>query len=95
MSAIGDRNLDKKRKGRRYQEQQSFNADWASVEADVIRNAIEQVGRTGCAIRFGYSRDGGAYAVGIVGDGDPYTVWGASSEEITEKLLKLTDSFAS
>lgn len=94
MSLNGDRNLNKSKPKRRYQERSSATADWGSISADVIKTAVVEVSRTGCAIRFGYSRDLGAYAVGVVGDGDPYTIWGASEDEIVEKLTNLAESFA-
>lgn len=48
-------------------------ADWSSVDAGLLRRVIDAVAQTGGAARFGYSRDGGAYAVGIYGDGKPFT----------------------
>ncbi len=56
-------------------------ADWGAVDADVIRRAISAASFVGGALRFGYSRDGGAYAVGIYGDGEPYTEFIKPSEE--------------
>lgn len=49
-------------------------ADWATVTPALLVAAIEKAADTGGALRFGYSRDGGAYAIGIYGDGPvPYT----------------------
>lgn len=63
-------------------------ADFATVDAETIRSAIEAAAVVGGALRFGYSRDGGAYAIGIYGDGDvPYTEWVRPSEDI-EGFLK-------
>lgn len=64
-------------------------ADWANAAADNLRSAVVAVTRAGCAIRFGYSRDGSAYAVGILGDGDPYTEWVRPGEDINEWLTEL------
>lgn len=94
MSAFGDRNIDKKSKKRRYQQSSVGNADWARVQANALIRCVESVTRTGCAIRLGYSRDGGAYAIGIIGDGDPYTVWAANDEELDIRLGELTQAFA-
>lgn len=93
MSGLGDRKLNAGGKKRRYQEASTNVADWGSVNEVALRDTIEAVTRTGCAIRFGYSRDGGAYAVGVVGDGDPYTVWAGSAEEVDIKLAALAESF--
>lgn len=48
-------------------------ADWGSADIGKLSRAICAASITGGALRFGYSRDGGAYAVGIYGDGPPYT----------------------
>jgi hypothetical protein len=93
MSAVGDQKLNKARKQRRYTQEASYDADWASIDPELLRSTIAAVARSGCAIRFGYSRDGGAFAIGIVGDGDPYTVWGSNAEATEEKLADLRKAF--
>ena len=63
-------------------------ADYGEVDAETIRSSIEAAAVVGGALRFGYSRDGGAYAIGIYGDGDtPYTEWVRPSENV-EGFLK-------
>lgn len=94
MSAIGDRNLDKGKKARRYNESPGPTANWERADAEQLRATISAVTGTGCAIRLGYSRDGGAYCVGIIGDGDPYTIWAGNSEELDVKLRTLESSFS-
>lgn len=70
----------------------SGQADWSSANAGLIARAIAQVGKCGGALRFGYTSDGGAYAVGIYGDGDkPYTDYVRPDENIDEYLLALID----
>lgn len=68
-------------------------ADWASVTPDRLRDAICAAAVTGGALRFGYSRDGGAYAIGIYGDGEPYTEFVQPSESIDEVLETIIDLF--
>lgn len=70
-----------------------FVADWASVDADQIRNAIAAATSGGGAIRFGYTRDGGAYALGILGDGDPYTLYSGSGADVAATLQEIIDTF--
>lgn len=54
--------------------------------------ALEQLTRWGCAIRFGKTRDGGAYAVGIYGvDKEPYTEFLPPGEDPVELLQELVD----
>jgi len=68
-------------------------ADWGSVDAAKLLDAIDAVSRTGAAIRFGYTRDGGAFAIGIVGDGEPYTEYVRPSEDIDLYLDGLISDF--
>lgn len=85
--------MDKGKGKRRYHETTGKTVSWTHVDAEQIRDTITAVSGTGCAIRFGYSRDNGAYCIGIIGDGEPYTVWAASIEEVNAKLGDLERSF--
>jgi len=93
MSAMGDKKHDKRGPKQRYNPGSSGRVTWADVNAETLKAVIVAVSETGCAVRFGYSRDKGAYAVGIVGDGDPYTIWGASVDELDIKLEGLEQAF--
>lgn len=64
-------------------------ADWGTADAELLRWAIATVAFKGGALRFGYTRDGGAYAVGILGDGEPYTEYIKPSDDISEYLRGL------
>lgn len=57
-------------------------ADWMSASPALIQHLIAAMAFTGGAVRFGYTRDGGAYALGIYGDGDPYTLYCKPSEDV-------------
>lgn len=57
-------------------------ADWQEVNADKLINAIACIGRNGGALRFGYSRDGGAYALGVYDGGDVYTLYDSEVEVV-------------
>ena len=70
-------------------------ADWCSANAELVVCAIERASITGGALRFGYSRDGGAYAVGIYGDGEPYTEFLKPGEDMDEFLQSIIDLFDS
>jgi len=78
---------------RRNRRRQSQPADWTSVSADAIRSAIVAASNAGGALRFGYTSDGGAYAVGIYGDGEPYTEFYTPSEDLDAALLDIMQSF--
>lgn len=57
-------------------------AEWGDADADKIVTLISTVAKHGFAIRFGYTRDGGAFAIGIVGDAEPYTEYCRPNEDI-------------
>jgi hypothetical protein len=68
-------------------------ADWASVDPEAIRAAISALGSIGGAIRYGYTRDGGAYAVGIYGlETTPYTDYLRPGDDVSAYLYGLADT---
>lgn len=79
---------------RRNRHNSSEVADWGSADGALLKNAIAAITARGCAVRFGYTRDGSAYAVGIVGDGDPYTEFVRPSENLDAYLTALASDFA-
>jgi len=93
MSAMGDKKLDKKRPHKSFQQRIVRSADYISVDAELLRSAIASASHAGGALRFGYSRDGGVYAVGVLGDGDPYTLWCKDTEELDITLASLKEHF--
>jgi len=64
-------------------------ADWGAQDAGTILRAIEVVAKQGGALRFGYTRDGGAYAIGVMGDGEPYTEYLRPNDDVGEYLRVL------
>jgi hypothetical protein len=68
-------------------------ADWASADAGLMQEAIAKVTVRGGAIRFGYTSDGGAYSIGLYGDGDPYTDYVRPKEGINEYLRGIIESW--
>jgi len=78
------RETDASRSRRRKARGNQTKADWTSVPADLLQQAIATVASAGGAIRFGYTRDGGGYAIGILGDGDPYTEYLRPSDDVVE-----------
>lgn len=63
--------------------------DWTAISSDVIAGLVIAVTLQGGAVRFGLSRDGTALAVGILGDGEPYTEWFRPSDDIEANLLEM------
>lgn len=61
-------------------------ADWMQADVNKLQRCIEIASRVGGALRFGYSRDGGAYALGLYGDGEPYTEFLPPDADLDEWL---------
>lgn len=68
-------------------------ADWSEADAGKLVAAISAAAVTGGALRFGYTRDGNAYAIGIYGDGEPYTLFVRPSEDIDGALDSIRAGF--
>lgn len=69
-------------------------ADWEACDADLLRHCIAAVSARGCAIQFGYTRDGGAYAIRFVGDGEPYMEYVRPTEDVDVWLASVVEDFA-
>lgn len=94
MSQLEKRKQQKKdARGFKSRTQTQTPADWGSVAPEIIMFAIEQVTQKGGALRFGYTSDGGAYALGIYGDGEPYTEYFRPNEDVTGYLQELGEYF--
>lgn len=69
-------------------------ADWSNADPEKLRDCIAMVAKANGALRLGYSRDGGAYSIGVYGDGDPYTLYCPPDEEIDDVLVRITNAFS-
>ena len=61
-------------------------ADWANADPRVICDLVAKVTSRGGAVRFGYTRDGGAYAVGFYYGQDSKTVYCRPGEDLDQFL---------
>lgn len=68
-------------------------ADWGSVDAKILVRAIEVASRKGGALRLGYTRDGGAYAVGVYAGSNYFTDYIRPTEDVDQYLTDLIGSF--
>lgn len=75
-----------RRPARRGARQPKHIANWMDADGLTLQRAVTIAASTGGALRLGYSRDGGAFAVGVYGDGDPYTDFIGGNEPIDEYL---------
>lgn len=69
-------------------------ADWATATDSLIKEVICAASIFDGAIRFGLSADGGAYSIGIYGDGAPYTTWVPCADDIDDTLRELIEYLA-
>jgi len=69
--------------------------DWSGCDGALLQRVIAAVCKRSCAIQFGYTRDGGAYVIRIVGDGEPYNEYVRATEEIDVYLTGLALDFES
>jgi len=91
MSAIKAQKHNKKGGTRRVGTQSNGEpVDWMQADGQLLLHAVATVAYKGGALRFGYTRDGGAITVGVYGDGDPYTDYLKPGDDINDYLRKLT-----
>lgn len=68
-------------------------ADWECIDGQSLIRAIAAAAAAGGALRCGYSRDAQVYSVGIYGDGEPYTEYCRSAEELDIMLKEVVTTF--
>lgn len=68
-------------------------ADWETADGALVLRAVATVARMGGAIRLGYTRDGGAYAIGIYGDGEPFTEYVPPDEDLNEFMKGIIEDY--
>ncbi len=68
-------------------------ADWSGADPTKVFRLVCVVAHAGGATRLGYTRDGGAYSIGIYLGGDSKTYYCNEKEGIDEKLQWLTEQF--
>ena len=67
-------------------------ADWMTCDAKVLQEVIAKAGVRHCAIRLGYTRDGGAYAIGVYAGDQYFTDYIRPHEDIDKYLADLLTS---
>ena len=69
------------------------STDWSVANSGLIVKLIDTVSSRGGAVRFGYTRDGGAYAVGLYYGGESTTEYCRPSEELDDFIQKWIDFY--
>lgn len=88
-----DKHEAEKRSPRRRRNQARGTADYAVLDANLLLQAVCNVSKHGGALRFGYTSDGGAFAIGIYGDGDPYTDYVKPTEDLDAYFRELAEAW--
>lgn len=94
MSAMTKPKKSAKATERKRRRVSDTTADWGGVDPELLASVVATVTAHGGAIRFGYSRDGGAYSVGIYGDGEPFTEYLGATADIVEWLEGIRDDYS-
>ena len=67
-------------------------ADWMSADAELLQKTIPKAAFRHCALRFGYTRNNGAYAIGVYAGVQYFTDYVRPSESIDDYLTDLCAS---
>jgi hypothetical protein len=70
-------------------------ADWGSITPKILVDLVQVVSGLSGAVRFGYTRDGGAYSVGIYLDDDRETFYYKPSDDLDDAIASLTEMLRS
>lgn len=92
MAKTGDQRLNELR-AKRNRNAPTETANWGDVSGKVVVEAIAWAAATGGALRFGYTRDAGAYAIGIYTGQEHHTEYVRPSEDIERYLVELAEDF--
>lgn len=68
-------------------------ADWGSCNPELLAAVVSAITQGDGAVRFGYSRDGGAYSIGVYGDGKPFTEYLPGTADVDDWLEGFKQDF--
>jgi len=66
--------------------------DWARIRVELLGAFVAATTKDDGAVRFGYSRDGGAYCIALYMGGSPDTVYFHTDEEIEEYMNQVWEA---
>lgn len=82
------------REHRRRNRGASDPADWSVADPVLLSQCVSKLTAHGCAIQFGYTKDGGSFIIRVVGDGDPYNEYVRPTEDINLYLTGLAEDYS-
>ena len=68
-------------------------ADWGNCRPEWLQAVVCVIAKAGGLVSFGYSRDGNAYNVTILLDGDRETLWFNGDADLDEELRRVYEAF--
>jgi len=68
-------------------------ADWMNADPTLMLELVNVVANEHGAVRYGYTRDGGAYSIGIYLGGESKTYYCNEAEGINESIRELIEYF--
>lgn len=92
-SSAQDLRSNGKRRARKAPGRSTNPVNWNEVDREIILRVITAATRAGGAVRFGGTRDNGALALGVYGDGDPYTEYFRDGDDCATFIEDLTNVF--
>lgn len=78
---------------RRKGKSKSVPHKWSDVSESTLAAFVVGMTNAELAVRFGYTRDGGAVSLGIYGDGDPFTEYCRGSESLSDWLEGFAEDY--
>lgn len=85
--------ISKRRAERRAARGTSVPAEWGNVDAERILALIAAVTSQGGLCSFGYTRDGGAFTITVIIEGDKQTDYIRPTEDVNSVLDILIDDY--
>lgn len=67
-------------------------ADWLGCSPERLQGVIHKITTVGGAVTFGTSRDGGAYSVTLLLDGDRETLWFNGDADLDDELQAIVET---
>lgn len=67
-------------------------ADWLSCSPERVQSVVDKITALGGAVTFGTSRDGGAYSVTLLLDGDRETLWFNGDAVLDDELQAVIET---
>lgn len=69
-------------------------ADWGGCDGDRLQAVVHGITSLGGAVTFGTSRDGGAYSVHLMLEGEHQTLWFNGDSDLDDEMQAIIETLA-